>query len=490
MKCYYCNKPGHLQADYCKKKADEEKGVGNFKRKSSNQAEVELELFVTIKENCNKAHALASHDSSWILDSSASRHITSHKEWFSSPKPLKESIQVAVGNDTKWSCYFESIASTVFDMDIEMNDSSPNLEKTKEDDGCGSSSLVKDAYGILSKSLSPSPNHFKSSPSTFLKRALRIARGRKLIKDELKVELDTQHFNAQLALSFASNKVPILLIFELFESISFHFAFEGKVLCKYGTYKITNNSYPKFLKADLLDKEGTHTITFVVADPYIPQLVESFQVEDFLHIEGICVKQRVKNDGGTSTLALHADATTLIVKGDSFKCRLTLYPEHKIADLFGSKLSFENPIIIGFVVVKVDNFMKSDGESAYRLVIADGPNSLDKAMVLLQQRNEGVVKLLNTLRNLPPTTFLEVNLLAAKGLQKQWKNVGWLDLQAKALEEAEASKNDRGEFPPKHQQILLLENVYLVIQGIEFLCDFVVNKLNGVDIFLGMKWFT
>ncbi|MCO5582188.1 hypothetical protein L7F22_036078 [Adiantum nelumboides] len=161
----------------------------------------------------------------------------------------------------------------------------------------------------------------------------------------LKVELDTQHFNTQLALSSASNKVPILLISELFESISFCFAFEGKVLCKYGTYKITNNSYPKFLKADLLDKEGTHTITFVVADPYIPQLVESFQVEDFLHIEGIfAVKQRVKNDSGISTLALHVDATTLIVKGEIFKCRLTLHSEHKIADLFGSKVSFENPV--------------------------------------------------------------------------------------------------------------------------------------------------
>ncbi|MCO5546897.1 hypothetical protein L7F22_000334 [Adiantum nelumboides] len=281
----------------------------------------------------------------------------------------------------QWNCYFESIASIVFDMDIEMNDSSANLKKTKEDDGCGSSSLIKDAAGILSKSLSPKPNHFKSSPSASLKRALCIARGRKLIKDESKVELDTQHPNAQLALSSASNKVSILLISELFKSISFRFAFEGKVLCKYGTYKITNNSYPKFLKAGLLDKEGTHTITFVVADPYIPQLVESFQVKDFLHIEEIYVKQRDQKNGGTSTLALHANATTLIVKGEPFECRLTLYPEHKIADLFGSKLSFENPVTIGLVVVKVDNFVKIDGESAYRLVIADGPNSSDKAMV-------------------------------------------------------------------------------------------------------------
>ncbi|MCO5564347.1 hypothetical protein L7F22_018007 [Adiantum nelumboides] len=191
-------------------------------------------------------------------------------------------------------------------MDTKMSDSSPNVEKTKEDDGSGSSSLVKDVDGILRKNLSP----FKSSPSTPLKRALRIARGRKLIKDELKVELETQHFNTQLALSSASNKGPILLIYELFESISFRFAFKGKVLCKYGTYKITNNSYPKFLKADLLDKEGSHTITFVVVDPYIPQLVESFQE---------------------------------------------------------SRSS-------------VDNSVKSDGESAYRLVIADGPNSSDKAM--------------------------------------------------------------------------------------------------------------
>ncbi|MCO5554857.1 hypothetical protein L7F22_008393 [Adiantum nelumboides] len=35
-----------------------------------------------------------------------------------------------------------------------------------------------------------------------------------------------------------------------------------------------------------------------------------------------------------------------------------------------------------YVTSKVDNFVKSDGESAHRLIIADGPNSSDKAMVI------------------------------------------------------------------------------------------------------------
>ena len=44
---------------------------------------------------------MSSHDNSWILDNGTSQHMISHKEWFSTLKPLEESIQVTVGNDTK-----------------------------------------------------------------------------------------------------------------------------------------------------------------------------------------------------------------------------------------------------------------------------------------------------------------------------------------------------------------------------------------------------
>ncbi|MCO5572454.1 hypothetical protein L7F22_026209 [Adiantum nelumboides] len=210
-------------------------------------------------------------------------------------------------------------------------ESSFGLEKEPKRDVVGTSSIhLSSSVGASRKSSSPKPKSCKTSPSSSLRKALRIAR--------------------------------------------------GKILCKYGTYKISNNAYPKFLKVDLIDKEGSHTITFVVANAYIPQLVECFQGDDYVHIEVVSVKQRVKTDGGTSVLALHADATTLIVKGEPFTWNLMLYPEHKIVDLFGGKQTFDNPMTKGFVVV--DNYVKRDGESAYRLIIADGPNLVDKATLL------------------------------------------------------------------------------------------------------------
>ncbi|MCO5549862.1 hypothetical protein L7F22_003336 [Adiantum nelumboides] len=152
--------------------------------------------------------------------------------------------------------------------------SSFDLEKEPKGDVVGTSSI------LLSLSVGAS------------RKSLR----RKFLKEEPKPELDTKFFDTQLALSSTSNNIPLLLISELFESLSFRFAFEGKVLCKYGTYKIIDNAYPNFLKADLIDKEGSHTITFVVVDAYIPQLVECFQVDDYVHIEGVSIKQRVKTD--------------------------------------------------------------------------------------------------------------------------------------------------------------------------------------------------
>ena len=55
---------------------------------------------MAIEEVCSSAHTPAI-DESWILDSGASRHMTSKKEWYSSWKPLQEPINVIVGNDAK-----------------------------------------------------------------------------------------------------------------------------------------------------------------------------------------------------------------------------------------------------------------------------------------------------------------------------------------------------------------------------------------------------
>ena len=55
---------------------------------------------MAIEEVCSSAHTPAV-DESWILDSGASRHMTSKKNWYSSWKPLQEPINVIVGNDAR-----------------------------------------------------------------------------------------------------------------------------------------------------------------------------------------------------------------------------------------------------------------------------------------------------------------------------------------------------------------------------------------------------
>ncbi|MCO5546749.1 hypothetical protein L7F22_000185 [Adiantum nelumboides] len=76
-------------------------------------------------------------------------------------------------------------------------------------------------------------------------------------------QLSVAAFDSQLAIS---QPLPNLLMSELSETIHFRFAFEGKVLAKYGAYKIKKANYSRFLKADLVNNEASHTITFVVSE--------------------------------------------------------------------------------------------------------------------------------------------------------------------------------------------------------------------------------
>ena len=77
IKCFYCNKSRHKQNECRKKLADEKYGV---KRESGNSAhEVPIELFVALEEICTKAVQVLADDS-WIIDSGASRHMTSRKD--------------------------------------------------------------------------------------------------------------------------------------------------------------------------------------------------------------------------------------------------------------------------------------------------------------------------------------------------------------------------------------------------------------------------
>ncbi|KAI5079359.1 hypothetical protein GOP47_0004838 [Adiantum capillus-veneris] len=189
----------------------------------------------------------------------------------------------------------------------------------------------------------------------------------------------SDNFTSQLAL------VPtlrVLCISELFDAITFRFAFEGKVLCKYDTYKIAKANYARHLKADLIDRESKNTITFVVTEVFIDEFVESFDCGEFVRIEGSYVKREVSKDGGTSMWTLYANASTLVVKAESFACALQLYLEHKIRDLLAAKGAIEFAPTIAFVIVKIETSTRADGGDSYRLTIADGPASSDRASLL------------------------------------------------------------------------------------------------------------
>ncbi|KAI5084980.1 hypothetical protein GOP47_0001149 [Adiantum capillus-veneris] len=129
-------------------------------------------------------------------------------------------------------------------------------------------------------------------------------------------------------------RTPVLAISELSDAINFRFAFEGKVLSN-----------------------------------------------DFVRIEGGSVRRRTCNDGGTSVWALYADATTLVVKDEPFDCILSLYPEHKIKDLVAGPAVDFVPTV-AFTVTKIDDSSKGDGGTSYRLTIADGHASRDRASLL------------------------------------------------------------------------------------------------------------
>ncbi|MCO5592827.1 hypothetical protein L7F22_046830 [Adiantum nelumboides] len=189
----------------------------------------------------------------------------------------------------------------------------------------------------------------------------------------------SDNFSPQLAL------VPLLRVLcmpELSDAITFCFAFEGKILCKYGTYKIAKASYVCHLKVDLIDRESKNTITFMVNEVFVNEFVECFDVGDFVRIEGAYVQKKVWKDGGTSMWDLYANASTLLVKAKSFETCLHCYPEHRIPELLASKAAIAFAPTIAFTIVKIETLMRIDGGDNYRLAIVDGSALSDKASLL------------------------------------------------------------------------------------------------------------
>ena len=80
--CFYSDKKGHTIKDCRKKMADEKNGSSQTswrEPESANNVIDELELWVATEEVCSSVDTQVVDDS-WILDSGASRHMTSNRD--------------------------------------------------------------------------------------------------------------------------------------------------------------------------------------------------------------------------------------------------------------------------------------------------------------------------------------------------------------------------------------------------------------------------
>ena len=93
-----------------KKQADAKKGTLKMPESANTPKTTEVELFIAMEESCS----VATHDDSWIIDSGASRHMTSHNDWYTSLRPTGDELKVSVGNGAK--CPVKGVGTISFKM--------------------------------------------------------------------------------------------------------------------------------------------------------------------------------------------------------------------------------------------------------------------------------------------------------------------------------------------------------------------------------------
>ena len=101
--CYYCGKPGHVQADCYKKQNDIKNGKlqqSNYASSSKNNEDSERLFVMQHVINSVSDDVVKCGNDVWYVDSGASNHMTSHGEWFKDMHDPEQPGFVETGDDT------------------------------------------------------------------------------------------------------------------------------------------------------------------------------------------------------------------------------------------------------------------------------------------------------------------------------------------------------------------------------------------------------
>lgn len=97
--CNYCKKPGHIMKDCFKLRNRRKMEESSNSRKKPNSFANQDSHEGTTQSEVAMAATESNLNSSWLIDSGASRHMTSRREWFSEYKELEEPKSIILGNN-------------------------------------------------------------------------------------------------------------------------------------------------------------------------------------------------------------------------------------------------------------------------------------------------------------------------------------------------------------------------------------------------------